>query len=445
MEYNSFYGGRRGASFVIVRTYTSIPEMCTDFRGEEGSNPPNFQEYVLIETENKSHPDNGKLFRRGFDFNSDRIIQYTDLTRQNPDEQDASRKYIFSTNAYGAEYIGDIVGPAGNAPQISLTTPPDPLPTGAQVIQGNQESDNASINFVPGKNNNTYNDNVVYNWYSVRLANQNDTTLYLGMTIPYMVYSFTASPIDFAPDETELIHQVTPVNPSDVHKFYKEWHIDIPRGEAIAEIKNITATSTTGDISIQNNHTIYVGQTATCYLLQGDAPAQGYSNYYYIADYNVVEDSMIDGVNLLVKYTNQREADYQSGTYKKINEVIWKIIGPIKNYNGTLIKGTFSPTGIDLTNTNAVIDWLNEHYQEGLQGENNEDVGKIVQIGNYLYAFDYNAADTTQAGQWFKINITNAHSCYAKPSSTDSITDNDLLNMEEKGLWFVVESFGSTS
>ena len=31
MEYASFYGGRRGSSFIIVKSYLDIPSMVNDF------------------------------------------------------------------------------------------------------------------------------------------------------------------------------------------------------------------------------------------------------------------------------------------------------------------------------------------------------------------------------------------------------------------------------
>ena len=45
----------------------------------------------MINTVNKNDPDNGKIYRRGYDFNND---------------------------MGGAEFIGTIVGPAGKAPMI---------------------------------------------------------------------------------------------------------------------------------------------------------------------------------------------------------------------------------------------------------------------------------------------------------------------------------------
>jgi len=70
MEQSSFYGGRKGASFVIVKSYPDIPTMVAAFKQGTAYTIVNFDEYVLINAVNKNHPDNGKIFRRGYDYNS---------------------------------------------------------------------------------------------------------------------------------------------------------------------------------------------------------------------------------------------------------------------------------------------------------------------------------------------------------------------------------------
>jgi hypothetical protein len=74
MNYGSFYGGRKGTSFVIVKSYPDIISMTQDFMKGGNFAEVKYDEYVLINTFNKNHPDNGKLFRRGYDYNSNRTI-----------------------------------------------------------------------------------------------------------------------------------------------------------------------------------------------------------------------------------------------------------------------------------------------------------------------------------------------------------------------------------
>ena len=75
MEYSSFYGGRKGASFVIVKNFATIKEMATAFRDASYSTVK-FDQYVLIDTEDKNNPDNGKVFKRGYGYNSGKTVQW---------------------------------------------------------------------------------------------------------------------------------------------------------------------------------------------------------------------------------------------------------------------------------------------------------------------------------------------------------------------------------
>ena len=71
---NSFYGGRRGASFVIAKNYVDVLSMTKDFSLGNDFTEVKFDEYVLINNPYKNHPDNGKIFRRGYDYGSDRTL-----------------------------------------------------------------------------------------------------------------------------------------------------------------------------------------------------------------------------------------------------------------------------------------------------------------------------------------------------------------------------------
>jgi len=90
----SFYGGRPGNSFIIITTFGSIADMVAEFSKGPAYTDVHYDEHILINTTNKNDPDNGKIFRRGYN--------YTD-------------------ELGGAEYIGQIVGPSGPAPNLSLT------------------------------------------------------------------------------------------------------------------------------------------------------------------------------------------------------------------------------------------------------------------------------------------------------------------------------------
>ena len=90
----SFYGGKQGFSFLIRKAFPSIDAMIEAFQKGPNYADVNFNEHVIIDTENKNNPDNGKVFRRGYDYND--------------------------IETGGAIYVGQIVGPSGHAPTMEI-------------------------------------------------------------------------------------------------------------------------------------------------------------------------------------------------------------------------------------------------------------------------------------------------------------------------------------
>ena len=176
MEYNSFYGGKRGASFVIVKSFKTIEEMINNFSKGGAYTTVKYDEYVIIDTVNKNDPDNGKVYRRGYDYNND---------------------------IGGAIYIGQIVGPGGLAPQAELTTIAEveniAEEEGYSYRRGSGEYA-APTNLVPGKyldgSTVKYNDTIEWAYCSVRDDNEKDTVAYVGFKFPYTVIDYTASSVN---------------------------------------------------------------------------------------------------------------------------------------------------------------------------------------------------------------------------------------------------------
>ena len=343
MEYNSFYGGRRGASFVIVKAYPDIPSMATDFRQGGSFITVNYDEYVIINTVNKNHPDNGKIFRRGYDYNSGRVINawraFNRSTGQEiingTAEEYAVARYEQDTDydSGGAIYVGTIVGPAGKAPMITLTTYADAASRQAQTGYDERKSygqysvsiDPADL--LPGKyeqNGSTYFNDVI-EWYctSIREINDEDTTAYVGFKFPYTV-------IDY---ET---HQVNPYNTSHAyadmtsavrvddgsHPFYEKWNIAVPKGVKGDTINNFRV------ITPEANDVIYTVGTTTQYPGFSDDVTNSrkilvydFYNYdsvdnpatttYYIGDYNEISDFTIDEYGtVVIAFTHEDTITY---------------------------------------------------------------------------------------------------------------------------------------
>ena len=91
---DSFYGGKQGISFVIKAKFDSVDQMKQCFQDADYK-AVWYGEYCIIDTINKNDKDNGMVFRRTLNTAGD-------------------------TGDGCAEYIGQIVGPAGGTPNIEL-------------------------------------------------------------------------------------------------------------------------------------------------------------------------------------------------------------------------------------------------------------------------------------------------------------------------------------
>ena len=98
----SFYGGKRGKSVYIAKTYSSVQEMNEDFaKGTATLSEVGYGEYVLIDTVDKQDRDNGKIYYRN--------IESVPV------------------------YIGKISGPQGNCPELTIVAYDD-LSKGAEYV-----------------------------------------------------------------------------------------------------------------------------------------------------------------------------------------------------------------------------------------------------------------------------------------------------------------------
>lgn len=117
---SGFYGGRDGRSFLIVKDFESVAAMAKAF-DDPAYTEVNFDEYVLINTLNKNNPENGQIYRRGYDYTSDRKIASYTLKKEVDEEGNIVITYTSDQiDANGAVYVGTVVGPAGRAPMFEF-------------------------------------------------------------------------------------------------------------------------------------------------------------------------------------------------------------------------------------------------------------------------------------------------------------------------------------
>lgn len=303
----SFYGGRPGNSFVIVTTYESVNDMITEFKKGPDYTAVHYNEHVLINTPNKNHEDNGKIFRRGYDYKND---------------------------LGGAEYIGTIVGPSGPAPNLKIGTL-DWVEDQSHPTDGSLQTEDTGIQqwtvgnkgLVPGKTNDGYNDNIRWRSFVVRTSNNQESTAYIGFEIPYPIIEFETKSIKPYDSNGQYLIDASSTERVDdkTHPFYEKWSINIPKGlkgDSFKNLKIITANNEDGVEAYEgrtddrNN-----GREILVYdQYNYDSYEQGELKRYYLGDYNVIKDvSLDDDGTLIISYTHDDQIEKIIKWIKEIN------------------------------------------------------------------------------------------------------------------------------
>ena len=297
MEYNSFYGGRRGASFIIVKKYASIAEMTAAFSQGGDYKTVNYGEYVLINTENKNNPDNGKVYRRGYGYNEE---------------------------LGGAIYVGQIVGPGGPAPQVAMDTYNKVNNKSAQEGYTNRKSSGSytvsNSSLVPGKKVNpntgavTYNDSIKWVAYSMRDNNGLDTTAYLGFQIPYLVVDYTVDLTDPYSLDSNNVATVSRVD-DGTHPFYECWNFAIPngiKGDSVSNIRAMIADNTIENYPTKADDIANHREVIVYDLYSYENSIQGTYKTYYLGSVNDVTGITVSNTGLItITYSHKDTETYQ--------------------------------------------------------------------------------------------------------------------------------------
>lgn len=462
MEYNSFYGGRRGASFIIAKSFRLIDEnkisqyedhiteeikdktkypngradwieqnvMSVAFRHGGQYKTVNYDEYVIIDTFNKNDIDNGKIYRRGYNYAND------------------------PNGLGGAEYIGQIVGPAGLGPHLQFDTmdevqkvyddAPESDKLNYRTDTGIYNVDNNSI--LPGKNGNTYNDNIEWKYVSVRDSKSLETTTYIGFKIPYTVIEYIAETSDKSyASSAEHLAQTKIVRTDDkTHPFYEQWKITIPKGikgDTLQNFKLYTPTSNTTMKDINGtSHTLTAGKTVLVYdYIKYNNKSAGEKITLYLGEYDVIDDITMaaDGTitviykgnknntifskaikyitkveltpagQFTITYNNNRQLNGQSQTYT--TTLKW-VTGVAVNTDGSV---TTSYNNGNPTTTGRNLQWVENIRVDNTSGTNNGKVYRKYsntdsedEIAQLKYVKDVNMSSNGKVTAIYNTNET---------------------------------------
>lgn len=252
---DSLYGGHEGVSFVIKASFTSVDEMKQKFALGGNFTGVWYGEYCLVSTKNKNHPDNGKVFRRGLDYQN--------------------------AQTAGSIFVGQIVGPSSGTPFFQVDTidnvtnmstaeleentyrryPVSQGVDGKVVTNWKQDSNGnwydaggtlkkdfkfniQNRTLVPGKSGETFNDDIEYTWVNIRKDDEDaDSWFYVGIKFPYTVIDYKAHAVSQY-DVAGNIKQdadMTSISRIDdkTHPFWEYWDMGIPKGLKGDTLRNL--------------------------------------------------------------------------------------------------------------------------------------------------------------------------------------------------------------
>ena len=430
MSYGSFYGGRQGNSFVLVKSYPDVPSMVTDFKKGNNFSQVKYDEYVIINAYNKNCNDNGKIFRRGYDYNSDRQISYSKPYKLVDGEEvqvpkaectEEGLKYAFYKTAYidagGAIQIATIVGPQGKSPMLTLKSYEDfPSNQGNSNLEltssGEFSIDNESL--VSGRNN----DKILWKSHS-HVDDQKDQGIaQVGLQIPYPVIDFSLNTDPYAtPGVTRVYAETEGENENNIkHPFYHNWQFTIPSGKRGNDIKSIKKINLSSYLHSGNQNIYYIDNMGNeeaisysnlstlgleedddilIYQYQKYNTRQGEVKLYYIGKYKQIENIEVENEtgDLKIYYTDESSVLFEK-VFSKITELSYNEEredgqkGILKiSYN----TGEFKEIPINyidkikLNETTGLLSYkTNTEGNEVLDSETHE-LGKIKWIDNITY------------------------------------------------------------
>lgn len=214
---------------------------------------------------------------------------------------------LIRTICGGAEYVGQIVGPAGYAPQLEVTkynTIEDLNPDTEQYHynKGSGVIKTADEDLLPGKyiedNENKYNDEIQYIYCSVRGIDGKETVAYLGFKFPYLVIDYEAHTVDpyyhRSNDTSDFINEnLIERDDDELHPFYQHHSISIPKGIHGDSLKNFRIINANKDIEEytgQENDITGSRKVLVYDYYNYDKDGSGEPKTLFLGDYNIINN-----------------------------------------------------------------------------------------------------------------------------------------------------------
>lgn len=314
-----------GASFPLENAQGMV--QCFE-QGAITANIVNYGEYVIIDTPDKNNPDNGKVYRRGLNYQK---------SETNP--------------LAGAEYIGQIVGPQGDSPELEIDNYDASGNTGEYAVKDGLVP-GAAVQYENGQVRvSDFEDTIKYSWITLRDEFGNIYSCRIGFQFPYFVLALTAESVspyyNRSNNGKDFVNQNLIVKTDDgQHPYFAQWHVSIPKGIKGDDSNNLNIAPSYA----KQNVAYYIDAECTEYSgLLGQETAVDFSHPNYDPDKDTVPVAIEGSPNT---YYVKKENDnlhrdvliYKETNYDINPEGDSKYIN-IGDYN-VIKKVTLSETGI---------------------------------------------------------------------------------------------------
>ena len=193
---NSFYGGKPGASLIVVKHFDSYDEMLTNFAEGDLYTEVQYGQYVIIG--HKGGDKQGNIYKRGLE---------------------------------GPEFIFNISGPAGTMSDLDFK-PYDKIPTGLPFDQETPFADTSSEGSFTVTNGDLVSGEKQQDSISWRIYNSKNENgqvkSEIGFQIPYLVVDLDVETA--TDDEINKQEKTLGVSKAVEQPFYQKWTLTVPEG-----------------------------------------------------------------------------------------------------------------------------------------------------------------------------------------------------------------------
>lgn len=251
---DSLYGGHASVQMTIKAAFPSIKDMVASFQLGANFREVWYEDLCIIDTQNKNHPDNGKVFMRGLDYQNSMggaiykfqivgpssgtpffqvdTVDNVEKISTKTLEENTYRRYPVSQNADGTVVTNWQQDASGNWQDVGGTLKKD--------FKFNVQN----RTLVPGKDGTSFNDDIEYTWVNIRKDDEDsDSWFYVGMKFPYTVIDYKAHAISQydAAGNIRKDADMTSISRIDdkTHPFWEYWDMGIPKGLKGDTLRNL--------------------------------------------------------------------------------------------------------------------------------------------------------------------------------------------------------------